>query len=303
MSANSKIEWCEHTFNPWIGCQKVSPACDHCYAESWAKYSGRVEFGPGKERRRTSEKNWRAPLKWNAEATRNKTRPRVFCASLADVFDNAVPLAWRVDLFRLIDATPSLIWMLLTKRIGNAERMIREARTNTAASMNWLGVTVCNQEEYDRDIPRLLQVPSWLSVMRFVSIEPMLGPIHLDLPTQPITFEWIEEEKWLWKPEIDLVIVGGETGPHARPMHPEWVRSIRDQCKEAGVPFFFKQWGEWFPRSQWEGNPELILPDDECVGWDSDAKIINTDDETFHRVGKKRAGCMLDGSEHKEFPK
>jgi protein gp37 len=126
MAENTAIEWADHTFNPWTGCTKVSPACDHCYAESWAKRSGTVRWGPGEPRRRTTDANWRQPLKWNAQAQREGRRFRVFCASLADVFDNEVPVQWRVDLFRLIASTPHLDWLLLTKRIGNALPMMRE---------------------------------------------------------------------------------------------------------------------------------------------------------------------------------
>ncbi|MDR1648304.1 MAG: phage Gp37/Gp68 family protein [Zoogloeaceae bacterium] len=275
MGANSKIEWCDHTFNPWIGCQKVSPACNNCYAEAWAKRSGLVEFGAKKDRRRTSIKNWHLPEKWNrissdsftaweehskkAEFTNCPTCPRVFCGSLCDVFDIAVPDEWRADLFRLIHDTPNLDWLLLTKRIANAKRMTETAvgRASFGKWMNlWLGATVCNQEEADRDIPKLLEFPA---TKRFLSIEPMLGAINIS--------PWIKS--------LDWIIVGGETGSKARPMYPEWPRSIRDQCAVAKVPFFFKQWGEF----RWDK-------------WQS--QIV--------RVGKKWAGCLLDSREHKEFP-
>ena len=119
MGDNTKIEWAHHTFNPWVGCTKVSPACDNCYAEGWAKRSGMVQWGPHAERRRTSEGNWRQPLKWNAEAERLGVRYRVFCSSLADVFDNAVPVQWRIELMKLICETRHLDWLLLTKRPQN----------------------------------------------------------------------------------------------------------------------------------------------------------------------------------------
>ena len=176
MAENSKIEWCHHTFNPWTGCTKIGPGCDHCYAEGWAKRSGIVQWGPGAERRRTSEANWRQPVKWNAEAERLGVRYRVFCASLADVFDNAVPVEWRRDLFDLIAKTPNLDWLLVTKRIGNAKTMMADAlHLNPTALSNgqiwplpnvWLGITVVNQAEADRDIPKLLATPA---VVRFLS--------------------------------------------------------------------------------------------------------------------------------------
>ena len=170
MSENSKIEWCDHTFNPWEGCQKVGPGCDHCYAEARnARFGGgsAINWGPGATRRRTSPSNWRKPLAWNAAHDEffaaHGRRQRVFCASLADVFDNAVSVQWRYDLLRLIMNTPNLDWLLLTKRIGNAEAMLEQAmraltvgregwRDNYLPNI-WLGATIVNQEEADRDVP------------------------------------------------------------------------------------------------------------------------------------------------------
>lgn len=235
MAENSKIEWCDHTFNPWIGCQKVGPGCDNCYAEAQQKRFGYdVYFGVGNERRRTRPANWKLPLKWNRKAEKEGVRYRVFCASLADVFDNAVPAQWRVDLFNLIESTPHLDWLLLTKRIGNVQKMLKTHDWLAGQKNVWLGITVCNQDEADRDIPKLLDIPA---EYRFLSIEPLLGPIDLNaangLHGDP--------------GQIDWVIVGGESGSNARPMHPDWVRLLRNRCIEAGVPFFFKQWGEWHP--------------------------------------------------------
>lgn len=242
MAENSAIEWTDHTFNPWVGCTKVGPGCDHCYAEGWAKRGGKAAGVTwGGERRRTSDANWRQPLKWNAQAQREGRRYRVFCASLADVFDNQVPEDWRRDLFELIRATPHLDWLLLTKRIGNAAAMIQAALSNMDIGYSapfaawpwpnvWLGATVVNQEEFDRDAPKLDATPA---AVRFLSVEPMLGPIV--------------DSGWLWgtggRNGIDWVICGGESGPGARPMHPGWARSLRDQCAAAGVPFFMKQMG------------------------------------------------------------
>lgn len=264
---NTKIEWATHTFNPWEGCTKISPACDHCYAERRnARFGGgqAPNWGPGAPRRRTSAANWRQPLRWNAEANRNGTRPRVFCASLADVFDNEVSQHWRADLFHLIHSTPQLDWLLLTKRIGNAPAMIREATTPALAASArdsfpkwpwknvWLGATVVNQEEADRDIPKLLTTPA---AKRFLSVEPMLGPVDIG--------PWLDDgsNHMALAGTIDWVIVGGESGPNARSMHSDWVRSQRDQCNRAGVPFFFKQWGALRPIDQlddprWPDKPE-----------------------------------------------
>lgn len=259
MAENTKIEWADHTFSPWTGCTKVSPACDHCYAEGWAKRSGHVKWGSGQPRRRTSDANWRMPLKWNREAERTGVRPRVFCASLADVFDNEVDPAWRADLFKLIADTQNLNWLLLTKRVGNVMKMANEVadmprtgshtghliahqwRNGSPPKNVWLGATVVNQDEADRDIPKLLAVPA---AKRFLSIEPMLGPMLL--PFERLR-EWnriaLLNQQEHAVSRIDWVIVGGESGPGARPMSPDWARSIRDQCEEAGVALFVKQMG------------------------------------------------------------
>lgn len=298
MAENTKIEWADHTFSPWTGCTKVSPACDHCYAEGWAKRSGHVKWGSGQPRRRTSDANWRMPLKWSREAERTGVRPRVFCASLADVFDNEVDPAWRADLFRLIADTPKLDWLLLTKRIGNARTMMADAlHLESSANLDgriwplpnvWLGATVVNQEEADRDIPKLLAVPA---AKRFLSIEPMLGPMLL--PFERLR-EWnriaLLNQQEHAVSRIDWVIVGGESGPGARPMSPDWARNIRDQCEEAGVPFLFKQWGDWVPMlGQVEGVPVR-------------GKATTSDGWVMGIAGKKAAGRLLDGRTHDGFP-
>ena len=174
MAENSKIEWCDHTFNPWIGCQKVSPGCDHCYAEAMMdKRYGRVQWGPHGERVRTSQDNWKMPLRWAKKA--NGHRPRVFCASLADWLDNRAPREWRADLGRVIEATPELDWLLLTKRPENYEKLA-PWRLNEIPSNVWLGVTCEDQAHYDRRWTILsrqrIGPPS-----KFVSYEPALGPL------------------------------------------------------------------------------------------------------------------------------
>ena len=176
MAKNSKIEWTHHTFNAWTGCTKVSIGCDHCYAESWAKRSGLVEWGSGKPRKLTTDANWRQPLKWNREAKEEGVRCRVFCSSLADVFDNEIDPSWRKRLFDLVRQTPSLDWIIVTKRIGNAMTML-PADWGAAGYPNvWLLATVCNQAEADRDVPKLLRTPA---AVHGLSIEPMLEPIDL----------------------------------------------------------------------------------------------------------------------------
>lgn len=243
MGESSKIEWTDHTFNPWTGCQKVGPGCDNCYAEGWAKRSGVVEWGPHASRRRTKPGNWQQPLKWNAAARDDGRRSRVFCASLADVFDNHASILpeWRHDLWALIRRTPHLDWLLLTKRPGNIAGMLPEDWGGGYSNV-WLGCTVVNQAEADRDIPKLLDVPA---KVRFLSMEPLLGSVTIFAHDNP---------DWLL---LDWVIVGGESGHHARPMHPDWARSLRDQCQAAGVPFFMKQMGGL--RKPFEPIPEYLM--------------------------------------------
>lgn len=230
------ISWTDSTFNPWIGCQKVGPGCDHCYAEALMDTRWRrVQWGPGNPRQRTSAANWKQPLVWErhhaAFSQAHGHNRRVFCASLADVFDKEVPESWRIDLFTLIDATPHLTWLLLTKRVSNVIRMMSDvdsagARRRGPRPNVWLGITVVNQAEVDRDVPKLLAVPARI---RFLSIEPMLAPIRLT--------PWPDDPSRFW------VICGGESGRGARAMADWWVLSLRNQCLMMDVPFFFKQWG------------------------------------------------------------
>jgi protein gp37 len=335
MGAKSKIEWCEHTFNPWVGCTKVSPACDHCYAATWAGRFKVAKWGPGEPRVRTTAANWRLPVKWDREAADTGTRPRVFCASLADVFDNDVPQEWRRDLFSLIDACRHLDWILLTKRIGNARDMLNTLTLGfwdmSPWKHVWIGATICNQDEADRDIPKLLAVPA---ALRFVSIEPMLGPIDLtrvcvdNHATLGTYLDALRGHRWDESaysgggpplesdpPDfrgIDWVISGGESGPNARPAHPNWLRSLRDQCAAAGVPFLFKQWGEYIPG---ELSPHPDYPDDAVSAWRLDQRgrrwhnlsegirpMIEWEPVKFIKVGKKSAGRLLDGLTHNGFP-
>jgi len=345
MGANSKIEWCHHTFNPWIGCTKVSPGCAHCYAEKSTRArvlrsEGHETWGKGAVRSLTSASYWKQPLKWDRDAGGTigvcpvckytfecdadeerrdnripckragcqglliQHRSRVFCASLADVFEDwSGPLvnsdgaelfrcpcgSWRryfgscpscgriphggrlsVEygrrrLFSLIDDTPYLDWIIVTNRPENIRQMWQpiagrcEIRSAGGELENcqghyranvWLLTSVEDQEQADKRIPELLKCRD-LSPVLGLSMEPLLGPVDL----MEIEETTPEGKRW-WSametgtPEgatLDWVIVGGEPGANARPMHPDWARSLRDQCAEAGVPYFFKQWGEWLP--------------------------------------------------------
>ena len=242
MGRDSKIEWCDHTFNTWVGCQKVGPGCDHCYAERWAKRTGQADLWSGR-RRRTSHANWKSPHRWNRRAVKAGRRDRVFCASLADVFDNAVPQAWRDDLWSLIRETPALDWIIVTKRIGNTPDMLPSDWGNGYPNV-WLMITVVNQEEAGRDVPRLLKLPA---AVRGVSIEPQLGAIDLSRITPPgraeldalVGFDFDQGRPT--NSALDWVICGCESGPQRRHPDENWFRSLRDQCQAAGIPFFYKQ--------------------------------------------------------------
>lgn len=249
MGTNSHIEWTTHTFNPWIGCTKVSPGCAHCYAETLmdTRY-GRVKWGAGNPRVRTSAANWKLPLRWDREQEVLKNdhiinvRPRVFCASLADWLDPEVPIEWLRDLMLWTSVTPNLDWLLLTKRPHLwHERMkaVDCAWADGAVPANiWVGTTVEDQARADERIPALLKIPARV---RFLSCEPLLGPIEFSNVTN--RSDCVAQ---LGKPAlggIHWVIAGGESGAGARPMHPAWARSLRDQCAAVGVAFFMKQMG------------------------------------------------------------
>lgn len=224
MGEKTEIAWCDSTFNAWIGCQKVSAGCDNCYAETLMdKRYHKVQWGPHGERKRTSEANWKLPLRWAKAARQSGTRPKVFCSSLADVFDNKAPAGARADLFRLIEATPELDWLLLTKRPENIGKMIDDCGWFRQIPRNvWLGTTCEDQAAYDRRWPILAQ---FNVRVRFISYEPAIGPLtiigHKERP--------------------DWIICGGESGKGYRLMAESWATSIKEECDDYFVPFFMKQ--------------------------------------------------------------
>jgi len=277
MAKNSHIEWTNHTFNPWWGCHKVSPACDNCYAELWAKRVGQTLWGQRAPRRFFGDTHWREPLKWSEEARAEGTRSRVFCASMADVFECRADLNQeRVRLWNLIDQTPSLDWLLLTKRPQHVLSMTPWGE-NWPRNV-WIGTSIENQKLAELRLPYLLAVPA---TVRFLSCEPLLGPLDL--------------RSWFNRPSynpIDWVIAGGESGPRSRPMHPDWVIGLLQQCQRAKVPFHFKQWGHWAPadRTKVSGQETLLAVQDERP-----VQMI--------AVGKKLAGRMLKGTTWDNFPR
>ena len=370
MAENSKIEWTDHTFNPWIGCTKVSPGCANCYAENAtptrvARKNGKELWGKGQARQRTSAANWKLPVKWNKVAAEKccgfcdydeaegeliskckqcaAYRPRVFCASLSDWLDDEVPIEWLADLLRLIHDTPNLDWLLLTKRPENWRERLMKAVRSRSFSMDagdttlnwrilnwiggtppqnvWIGTTVEDQVRADERIPELLKIPA---KVRFLSCEPLLGPVDLTfgLPwkpehaaksvTSPVLKSALMRHTAL--PGVDWVICGGESGPGARPMHPDWARSLRDQCQAAGVPFFFKQWGEWEPYvlraggdlggAVLKGKVKIVHPTGESPEALFERTGISTVEGSryMEKVGKKAAGRLLDGVEWNEVP-
>ncbi len=297
MGETSEISWTDATFNPWIGCTKVSQGCVNCYAESFAKRYGKAEWGPTAQRVKTSVANWRKPIAWDRKAGQEGIRRRVFCSSLADVFeDNQQLPEWRTELFALIEQTPNLDWLLLTKRPENVNGMI-PTTWNTFEKWPahvWIGTSVEDQAAADKRIPKLVNIPAHV---RFLSCEPLLGPV--DLTGKSIDSVWIDPEYYKidyglrdvidaegWP--IDWVIVGGESGPGARPMHPTWAQSLRDQCVAAGVAYHFKQRGEW----TWD-YPGLSMARHQKTYFDG---------VEFYRVGKHLAGRELDGRTWDEYP-
>lgn len=280
MAKNSSIEWTHHTFNPWWGCVKVSPACKHCYAESWAKRVGLSLWGPKSPRRFFGDAHWKEPLKWNREAERDKERRRVFCASMADVFEARHDLdEWREKLWALIEQTPMLDWLLLSKR---PDRIGRQVPWGERWPHNvWLGTTAENQRWLEKRAPALLE--QHRAPVLFLSAEPLLG--------------FLDMRKYLPAPgktarSIDWVIAGGESGAKARPMNPEWARDLRDQVISAGSRFHFKQWGHWSPEELGVDREHRRV---EVFG--RDGKPI-----ALVRLGKKASGRRLDGMTWDELP-
>ena len=223
MGQTTGVSWANHTFNPWIGCAKVSEGCAYCYAESEAANRYKlVEWGRDAARRLTSANNWKQPPKWNRFAVASGTRPRVFCASWADVFESGIPPEWRSQLFAVIERTPALVWMLLTKRIENVLELVPPNWREKFPEHVWIGATVENQRRADERLPILAKIPA---AVRFVSAEPLLESIDISG----------------FLPSVQWVIVGGESGPTRRVMCPTWAQSVGRSAIAAGVPLFFKQ--------------------------------------------------------------
>ena len=387
MAENSKIEWTDHTFNPWWGCVKVSDGCKFCYAETLdGRYNANdPHWGPMRRRKFFSDNHWKDPHKWNREAENSGVRRRVFCASMADVFeelpeghpDREAMDAARRRLFQTIAATPHLDWQLLTKRPENILPILKRLQEEVEGEFwnfyanwldgkpphnVWLGTSVEDQESVAR-VARVIKVPA---VVHFLSCEPLLSSLDLSqyLPRQGVrqptatswsvsyylaecktcgyvgTSEWFSGDMGLdadsdsYCPKchsphtgpidgLNWIIAGGESGPHARPMHPDWARRIRDQCAAADVPFLFKQWGEWTSEpltsdgiehqsaldvegQRWalsikKGLFSWLAPNAGLWSCDN-AALPRTGLVALKKTGKKNAGRLLDGIEHNGFP-
>jgi protein gp37 len=237
MSDKTAIQWTDHTFNPWWGCSRVSPACRFCYADRDARRYGFDIWRRKGPRRMLSDANWQRPVRWNREAREAGVPAKVFCASMADVFeDHPQVVDARKRLWDLIDATPWLIWQLLTKRIENVIGMAPWGTSSWPANV-WLGTSVENQRFAGERMPILCQFP----VTRFISAEPLLGPVVLAEAWRGAGINEPDEHG------LDWLICGGESGPNARPSDPAWFRSLREQCEDSQIAFFMKQLGEWRP--------------------------------------------------------
>ena len=333
MAENSNIEWTHATWNPWRGCTKVSDGCKFCYAETLSARNPAVlgTWGPKGERVIASESYWKQPLAWNQAAQAEGVRRRVFCASLADVFEgeDTMPQASvepvmkaRIRLFHTILNTPHLDWLLLTKRPHLIKAILRAVQIRVmndqyggvspemagavAAMLTkwlrgvppanvWLGTSVENQEAADLRIPFLLEVPA---AVRFLSMEPLLGPVDI---SRWFAVQSLQQGIWQSTCALNWVITGGKSGPHARPANPDWFRSLRDQCVAAGVPYLHKQHGEW------GSEQEHLNPGKDNILWTS-KQPVHFFDETpgrsvmVRRMGKHVCGRTLDLREWNEFP-
>jgi protein gp37 len=270
MAKATGIEWTDHTFNPWWGCTKVSPGCDHCYAEAWARRVGSSVWGHHEPRRFFGDAHWREPHSWNAEAAAKGSRHRVFCASMADVFEDRRDLDQpRERLWKLIADTPHLDWQLLTKR---PHAVLRLAPWRRDWPVNvWLGTTVEDQERATLRIPFLVKIPART---RFLSCEPLIGPVDLSTLVSSTR-------------DVNWIIAGGESGSGARPMEPAWVRGLRDFARKRQIAFHFKQWGHWGPSATVAAKKKAVVLSDGVV---------------LYPVGKHVAGRDLDGETWDQLP-
>lgn len=310
MGQDTKIEWAHHSWNPWWGCQRVSAGCQHCYAETLAHRYRHEVWGPAAttSRRAMSERYWQQPLAWDRAAREAGVRARVFCASMADVFEDHPQVEpWRARLWRLIEETTHLDWLLLTKRPEHIDKMLPQRWEVADQGMPrnvWLGFSAEDQQRFDERWPVMEWLRRmWNPAVVFLSAEPLLGP--LDISEALVEVNLGDEEHHRWSGTLDWVICGGESGPGARPMHPTWAQSLRDQCQAAGVSFFFKQWGAYSPHASlcagdhWPSSTILLTADGTAL----QRGTVSASAVPLHRVGKKAAGRAIDGRTWDEVPR
>ena len=267
MAENTKIEWAHHTWNFWWGCVKVSEGCANCYAETLSHRFGKSIWGPASTTDRERKKGAIANLrKWNKQAAQSGEVVRVFAQSMSDFFEDHPQLpAWRAEACAVIEECSNLVVMLLTKRPKNILRMVPAHWLESWPSHVWIGTS--DEGNQHQRLDELRRIPA---AVRFISMEPLIadpGTVNLN--------------------DIHWAIVGGESGTGARPMHPDWARSIRDQCVAAGVAFHFKQWGNWSPMPHADSTGKMHF-------WPNGGASQD--------VGKRAAGRLLDGRTWDEFP-
>lgn len=334
MAENTHIEWATHTFNPWWGCTKVSDGCKHCYADTLSHRFGFSIWGPDASRRAMTEGYWKQLRRWNKQASDAVERPRVFVASMSDIFEGPetcqnrdaylVIEEAREHLFDEIILCPNLDFLLLSKRPENMKRFAPSQWELAWPPNAWAGTSVEDQKTADRRTPELLKVPA---AIRFLSCEPLLGPVDLsrwigemDCASCRVRF-WgdtcpicgikdgedemgmvgFAENAVTPYENIHWIIAGGESGTDARPMHPDWAQSLRVQCAEAGVPFFFKQWGEWIQGRDLE-DYRLGQFHGETVEVEQRSNPDQCTRITLCKAGKRVTGRILDGRTHDEYP-
>jgi protein gp37 len=335
MAEKSSIEWTDATWNPIVGCSIVSPGCTNCYAMNMAsrlqaigipQYAGTTKKVNGNavwtgKTAMAPDKTLFEPLRWKKSRT-------IFVNSMGDLFHESIPDEWIDRVLAVMgqceDNDCGHIFQVLTKRAARMEDYLNSDRAYKAwndprlateawpARNVWWGVSAERQQEADERIPHLLLTPA---AIRFVSLEPLLGPIDLTSVAPPeLPYEGkaaginaISEHNRTLRGVLDWIIVGGESGPNARPMHPDWARSIRDQCEAAGVAFFFKQWGNWLPRDVVNvSRDHAIFRGDEFRverDWSRARYAISLGEVVCERQRKDEAGRLLDGKEHNAMPK
>lgn len=303
MGKNSEILWTEHTFNTHWGCTKISEGCAHCYAESFSKRVGFKIWGQDAERRTFGDKHWAEPLRWNAAAAKLGVMHRVFCGSMCDIFENRMDLdTHRLRVFRLVQETPNLLWLFLTKRPQYAVQMLP---SEWRGSGNWprnvmVGVTIENQARLVERMPYIeLLDKMFPGVNIFASCEPLLSALNWERGNS----SWLELFSW--------IVGGGESGHGARPCHPDWARKLRDDCRFRDdmcrpwpLPFLWKQWGEWVAHGP--HNAKVTFTSAGIDVGENQMLLesgIRPGRTLLTRIGKKAAGRSIDGIEWAEVPR